>query len=228
MITQIFLGDLWLALGAYGLAQQAYEQGLARMQSIHDPYWTSWLYASYARLQYLCGDLAAAHAAGMVAQQMAQQGKSHIQEQWILINLGQSLMGLGDLTAARACYEQAIALHDKTSWVYRTADAHAGLAALLLAQQAVSAAVDQAEAALAFLAERGLAAANEPFGLYWTSFCVFTAAGDPRAATVLHTAYQQLQTIADQLEEEPLQRAFRERVVVNRQLITAAQAAGAP
>ena len=228
MITQIFLGDLWLALGAYGLAQQAYEQGLARMQSIHDPYWTSWLYASYARLQYLCGDLAAAHAAGMVAQQMAQQGKSHIQEQWILINLGQSLMGLGDLTAARACYEQAIALHDKTSWVYRTADAHAGLAALLLAQQAVSAAVDQAEAALAFLAERGLAAANEPFGLYWTSFCVFTAAGDPRAATVLHTAYQQLQTIADQLEEEPLQRAFRERVVVNRQLIAAAQAAGAP
>jgi predicted ATPase/DNA-binding SARP family transcriptional activator len=228
MITQIFLGDLWLALGAYPLAQQAYEQGLSRMQSIPDPYWKSWLHASYARLQYLCGDPAAAHAAGMVARQIAQEGKSHIQEQWILINLGQALMGVGDLTAARACYEQAIALHDKTSWVYRTADAHAGLAALLLAQQEIIAAIGQAEAALAFLAERGLAAANEPFGLYWTSFCIFTAASDPRAATVLQTAYQQLQTIADQIEDEPLRHSFCEGVVINRQLIAAAQAAAAP
>jgi tetratricopeptide (TPR) repeat protein len=161
----------------------------------------------------------------MVARQIAQEGKSHIQEQWILINLGQALMGVGDLTAARACYEQAIALHDKTSWVYRTADAHAGLAALLLAQQEIIAAIGQAEAALAFLADRGLAAANEPFGLYWTSFCVFTAAGDPRAATVLQTAYQQLQTIANQIEDEPLRHSFCEGVVINRQLIAAAQAA---
>jgi hypothetical protein len=40
---------------------------------------------------------------------------------------------------------------------------------------------------------------------------------------VLVSAYQQLQEIANQLEDERLRRSFLENVVVNRQLVAAAQ-----
>jgi hypothetical protein len=79
---------------------------------------------------------------------------------------------------------------------------------------------------LAHLDQHGLAAASEPFVVYWTCVCVLEAAGDPRAQTVLATAYQQLQETASQLEDERLRRSFLENVAVNHKLVTAAQAAG--
>ena len=226
MITQIFLGDLWMAIGAYDQAQQEYEQALTTVQTIHNPYWKSWLHISYAHLQYLRGDLTAAHNACTSAQQIVQQGKSHVQTQWILIDLGYILTDQGDWQAARHCYEQAIALQAGVDWSYRTADAHAGLAALLLAQGEIAAALVHVEAALTDLKQKGIAVAKEPFRIYLACVRVLQAAGDPRAVDVLRTAAQLLQVIADPLEDAALRQAFLEKVVVNRHLRAAAQAAG--
>ncbi|MFN8489915.1 MAG: BTAD domain-containing putative transcriptional regulator [Caldilineaceae bacterium] len=223
MITQILLGDLWTALGVYAEARQQYEQVLALMQTIYDPYWNSWLLASYGRLQHLCGDPAAAYTTCTHAQQIAQKGRSHIQEQWILTNLGHALADLGR-EAASDCYRQAIALQDGVNWTYRMVDAQAGFAALLLAQNESATALSYAEAALAILAQQGLAAAKEPFQIYWTCVRVLMTACDPRAHDVLHTAYQALQEIASKLEDKTLRRSFLENVVANRALIAAAEA----
>jgi hypothetical protein len=46
-----------------------------------------------------------------------------------------------------------------------------------------------------------------------------------RATTVLHTAYQHLQTIAAQLTDERLRHAFLQEVTVNHHLLTTAQSA---
>ena len=156
---------------------------------------------------------------------MAQKAGNHFIVQRALLNLGHALAGQGDLVAAGHCYQQAIASSNEMYWFFRAADAHAGLAALDLAQNEGATAVPHAEAALALLAQHGLAAASEPFAVYWICVRVLQAAGDPRAQTVLATAYQRLQETAQQLEEERLRRSFLENVAVNRNLVAAAQAA---
>ncbi len=219
MITQILLGDLWMALGAYAAAKQEYEQVLTMMQTIHNPYWKSWLHASYGHLQYLCGDPMAAYMACTRAREIAQQGKSHVQEQWILIDLGHALSALGDWDAARHCYQQAIALKAAGDWTYRIADAHAGLAALFFAQNEQTTALAQIEVALEIIAQQGLAAAKEPFVIYWTAVRILHKQHDPRAVAVLKRASQTLQGIANQLENEALRRSFLDEVIVNRSLL---------
>ena len=218
-----YLGDLWLALGCYEAAQQQYEQVLMLLTTMYSHYAMSGFYSSYGRLQHLRGDPEAAIVTCTAAYQIAQQGGVVVQEQWARIFLGHALLAVGDTGAAEHHYRQAIALHKADNWVYRTADAHAGLAALLLGANEVAAAVVHIEAALDRLAQHGLAGANEPFTVYWTAVRVFTAAKDVRATTVLHTAYQHLQTIAAQLTDERLRHAFLEGVAVNHHLLTAAQ-----
>ena len=226
MITQLFLGDLATALGFYEQAQHAYGQVLVSMQTIHNPYWKSWLYASYSHLYYLCGDAVAAQAAHTQARAIMQQSRSHVEEQWLLIDLGHILASLHDWEGARDCYQKAIACHQETNWVYRTADAHAGMAALLLAQNEVAAALPYSEAALAIVSRQGLAAAKEPFRVYWTSVCVLKANNDPHAVDVLRTASQLLQATMTKLDDKTLRQSFIEKVTINRQLYAAGQDAG--
>ncbi|MFZ4662928.1 MAG: AfsR/SARP family transcriptional regulator [Caldilineaceae bacterium] len=225
-ISLLQMGDLRLALGLYDQAKQTYDQMLSIVQTVHMPHWESWLHASLTRLHHLQGDLAAAQQACEMGSQLAKSSQQHLQEQWMLINRGHLLTAQGDYPAAHASYEQAIAMPKQVNWAYRTADAHAGLASLLLQTNAIAGAVTHVEAALTFLTQLGLAGANEPFTVYWTAVSVFTAASDPHATAVLRTACQQLQAIAGTLEEAEMRRAFLEKVVVNRSLLAAAQTAG--
>lgn len=222
----IHCGDLLMVFGAYDEAQAEYAQGLVFAQTRHAPYWESWLHASMGRLHRLRGEPAAAQTACRLALQMAQSAGNHFIIQWTLILLGHTLADLGDQEAAASYYQEAITRHNGMSWFSCPTDAHAGLAALRLAQNDVRRAVTQVDAALFALAQHGLAAAREPFLVYWTCVRVLKAAGDPRAQTVLTTAYEMLQKVAQQLVDPRLRRSFLANVVVNRQIMDAAQAAG--
>jgi len=222
----VHLLNLWIALGVYDAVQPLYEEALSLVQVSGNAHWESNLYRCYAHWCLLCHDPNAARAFCTDALAIAQRSNDHLQEQQALIYLGHALAALGDYRAAEQHYQQAIALHKPEHWYYRTAEAHAGLADLLLAQNRITEAVPQVEAALALLAQHGLAAAAEPFAVYWTAVCVFTATADPRAAAILRIADQALQEIASTLLDAPLRRSFLEAVAVNRQLIAAAQTRG--
>ena len=219
-------GDLLMALGNYSGAQQEFAQGLALAQTRQMPYWECWLHASSGRLQRLLGDATSAQAVCRMAHQMAQSAGNQFVAQWSLINVGHALAALGENVAAATCYQQAIAASKGGNWFYAPTDAHAGLAALCLSQNDVAAAIPHVEAALSFLTKYGLAAAREPFVVYWSCVRVLDAAGDPRAQEILATAYQIVGETADQVEDKGLQRSFLENVAANRNLIAAAQAAG--
>ncbi len=216
----IHLGNLQSALGNYGEAQVVFDEVLALVQITGGAYWESWVQTSYGRWHHLNGDPSTARALCSSALQTAQQNGIPLQQQWALVYLGHALADVGAMDAAAQHYQQAIALHKAGSWLHRTADAHAGLAALLLAQEQITEAVAQVDAALALLDEHGLAGAAEPFALYWTAIRVLRRAEDPRAICLLHTANRALDEIAGLLEEHSLRRAFLENVAVNR-LITA-------
>ncbi|MFN8489912.1 MAG: BTAD domain-containing putative transcriptional regulator [Caldilineaceae bacterium] len=224
VITLLFSANLWMALGGYAVARQAHEEILAILQTIHNPYWENWRNVSNARLLYLQGDLTAAYTVCTAALQAAQQGGMQLHEQWAHIYLGHICIALGDDKAASQSFQQALATQHPMNWVYHTTDAQAGLAACLLAQNELTSALGHAEAALAQLTQYGLAAAEEPFRVYWTCVQVLRATGDPRAVEVLRTAYQTLQRIAHTLEDEAIRSAFLEDVAANRALCAAAEA----
>ena len=156
---------------------------------------------------------------------MAQATGNYFVEQAVHIYWGHALADLGDMGAAEQHYQQAIALEKGQHWCFRATDAYAGVAVLRLAQNNLLAAVTNVEAALTRLAQHGLAAAREPFVVYWRCVCVLKAVGDPREWTVLAAAYQRLQEIAQQLADEQLRHSFLVHVAVNRNLVAAAQAA---
>lgn len=220
-IAHLHLGDLWLALGHYEKAHQAYEQAASIMQALHIPYWESWLQANIGRLHHLRGDLTAAHAACEVGRRLATANGFQMQEQWVRINHGRLLADQGDYAAAYQCYQPIFATPPPTHWIYRTVDAYAARADLLRQTNDLAGAVTHIETALTLLEQLGLAAAYEPFTVYWTAVRIFTAATDPRATTVLQTANQQLQKIAATLQDPVLRRSFLETVVVNRAIAQA-------
>jgi tetratricopeptide (TPR) repeat protein len=216
----IHLGNLQSALGNYQEAQDVFEEVLALVQITGGAYWESWIQTSYGRWHHLNGDPSMARALCANALQTAQQNDIPLQQQWALVYLGHALADVGAVDAAAQHYQQAIALHKAGSWLHRTADAHAGSAALLLAQEQITDAVAHVDAALALLDEHGLAGAAEPFVVYWTAIRVLRRADDPRATGLLHTANRALHEIAGLLEEHSLRRTFLENVAVNR-LLTA-------
>lgn len=222
----LYLGDLWVALGQYQQAFQQYQQIFPLVEAIHSPYSKSCLHISYGHLHHLRHNPTAALQASTYARQLAAQTGLVVQEQWALVLAGHALTGLGNEENARNSYQQAIALHKPENWVYRTADAYAGLAALLLSANEVADAVTHSEAALAILGQYGLAGAHEPFTVYKTAIRVLQAVGDPRAPVVLQTAYQHWLKIAAKLADEAVHRVFLEEVAVNHQLVTMAQAQG--
>lgn len=224
--TLVHLVHLWLALGAYDAVFPIYTEALALAQTTGNPYWESRLRTTYGRWQQLCGDPIAARISCVYARELAQRSDAQLEEQWALLCLGHTLTALGETAAAYQIYQQAIGLHSAGGWLQCTADAYAGLAALLLSQNQVTDAVTHVEVALAILTQHGLAAAAEPFTVYWTAVRVFTAAADTRASIILRTAYQALQDAASQLQDEALRRSFCQMVTVNRQLLMAAESAG--
>lgn len=222
----IHLCNLYLALGNGQGAQRAYAEALRLAPTIGNARWESQLQASYGRWQHLNGDLPAARTACTHAQHLAQQSGAYLEEQRALIYLGHVLTESGEFEAANQSYQKAIALHKADNWLYRTAEAYAGLGLLLLTQNEVADAVTQAEAALELLAQYGLAAANEPFMVYWACVRVLMTAGDPRTTEVLRTAYERLQEIAHQLSDVTLRHSFLENLPCNRELNTFARQAG--
>ncbi|MFN8488228.1 MAG: hypothetical protein U0350_11585 [Caldilineaceae bacterium] len=225
-VTQIFIGTVAMALGRYAIAQEHYEQILVLFQTIRSPYWENWLRAHYARLLHLRGDPAAARAACLLAQQRMQQNGVRAHQQRVYLYLGHALTELREWEAAESCYQQALAIHQQIQEVYFTLDTYAGLAALALQKNDRVAALSATETVLTFLDKYGVAAAQEPFHIYWICVRVLRATADPRADAVLKTAYTTLQECAVQLEDAALRQSFLENVAANRNLCAAAQAAG--
>lgn len=135
--------------------------------------------------------------------------------------LGHALSGLGDTQGATAAYEQALQRYRQSGFLNRPAEALAGLARLALEQGDLAQALDHAEEVLDHLQSHTLDGTYEPFRVYLTCYRVLQAHDDPRAAEILHTAYNLLQERAAEIEDPRLRRSFLENVRTNREILAA-------
>lgn len=141
-------------------------------------------------LAHLClllhheGDQAQAVALGRRAERIARDNHDRSDLGYALTFMGHALAAEGEDAAARASYEEALALRQQLGETNRALEPRAGLAELALAAGRVEEALAHAEAIATHLEAGNLDVVDEPARVYLAAVRVLQAAGDARA-TVL-------------------------------------------
>ena len=170
-------------------------------------------------LLHLLGDNQAAREQINHSLRVTQQTGDRRSRGYSLTILGYALEGLGHLEKAAESYQQAIELRREMGQHHMVIESLAGLARVSLAQGKLSLALGQVEEILAFLEDNSLDGTEEPFRIYLTCCHVLRANQDPRAQTILNTAYHLLQEQAAKVGDEEMRRSFLENVAAHREIV---------
>lgn len=218
------LGVLWRRLGDYAAARTYLEQDLRISAEIGDRLGEGEALAELGLVLHLQGDDDAALQTLQEARHILEEHGTRSYQPYGLIDLGHVLTSLGRLDEAAAIYRQAMDLRRALGQECLVIENLSGLAAVILAQGHTSQALAHVEEILAYLETHTLDAADVPSRVYMTCYRVLQANGDPRAETILTTAYRLLQERAARIEEEALRRSFLENVAVHREIVAAYRA----
>jgi len=142
--------------------------------------------------------------------------------------LGGAAAGLRQWDEAVEAYSEALQVMQASvgrAWLRRlnqdrVIEPRAGLARVALAQGDLAGALAHVEAILEYLADYpGLRCAYEPLRVYLICYQVLDANADPRAQSVLSTAYDMLQERVANIADEEMRRSCLENVPYNREIV---------
>lgn len=218
-MTLINLGDVAIKQGDYAVAHTYLEHGLRIVREIGNR-WNEGVVLDNL------GNIAASQRDYTTAQTYYEQSLilsraigDREGEAFALWGLGNVGLGLGDLSEAVNCYHQTLTLWRELGHPALTMEAVAGLARVALAQGDLAHAQTHVEEILSYLDQgRSLDGAEEPFWVYLTCYQVLQATHDPRAESILTTAYNLLQERAAKIGDEAARHMFWENVPYHREL----------
>ena len=217
------LGALYIRLGAYARARDYCEQSLQLRRDMSDRFGQGEVLAELALLHHDLGDDEAAYTYSQQANHLAQKVGARSLQAKILTYAGQALAGLARYSEAVTVYQQALAWREQSGQLARTLHIRAGLAQAWLAQGELAQAGAQVDEIDRWLHEETLPNLEEPFRLCLMYYHILKSRQDERAATVLATAHNLLQTQAAQIEDETLRHSFLEKVAIHREIRQAFQ-----
>jgi predicted ATPase len=169
---------------------------------------------------HLLGDDEAACEHGRQSLLILREIGNRRNEGYALTNLGHALTGLGNLKEAAESYQQALALRHELGQHNLAMESLAGLARVSLAQGDLEQAQTQVKEILAYLETETLDGTEEPFRVYLTCYRVLCTNQDPRAKTILNTAYHLLQEQVAKISDEETRRSFLENVAAHREIVS--------
>lgn len=221
------LGLVSWTLGAHGEALEHLQRSLALFQEMGDRRSAGMLLVGLGLVALHLDDAQTAQDYGQQALEIGQQIESPYLEGYGQITLGHALWGLNRPQEAAACYQGGLEQLREIGAHSSAMEALAGLAeAAQVSGEPARAYVDEI---LAYLEEKTLDGAFEPFRVYLTCYRVLKANDDARAAQVLTTAYELLQQHAARIGDEAARRGFLEKVGPHREIVrefTASSPAG--
>jgi predicted ATPase/DNA-binding SARP family transcriptional activator len=215
------VGELLLELGAYGEAEPHLQRALAINREQGALKSEALALRALALLHHHLGQHDAAVAHATAALEIIRRLNDPSAEAHVSLCLGRALAGQGALDEAAAAYAQALALQRELGQHNRVPAALAGLAGVSLRQGDLPRAAAHVEGVLDCLDHAPLDGVPGRADVAWRCFQVLAAAGDPRAATVLAAAHDDLLARAERISDEALRRSFLDNVAVHR-AITAA------
>lgn len=213
------LGFLDATLGNYQAALLNHERSRQISREVGDVHQESHALHNLCVANYMLGNLATADANGQQALAIAQQHQIVEAEAYALNHRGYVLAALGRLAEAQAAFEQACAGWKAVGHQALAIEARSGLAHVVFQRGNLVQAQAVVDEILSFLAENTLEGTDEPFRVYLTCYKTLKANQDPRAFSLLKTAYETLQEQAMKITDQALRTSFLNDVAVNRELI---------
>jgi predicted ATPase/class 3 adenylate cyclase len=217
------LGSVYPRLGDYDRARQCLEQGLKLVRSIGQRAFEAALLLNTASVAHLQGDEVGALAFANAAHDSAVASGQRDLEAFARLVAGHADLGLGRFDAARRAYADSCGLLETLKMRrQQVLDPVSGLARVALAEGRVAVALEYVEQMLAHVAAGGnFDGTEEPLLLPLTCWRVLSAAGDPRAESVLESAMAELLAQADRIVDGPARQGFLTRVPHHREIVAA-------
>ena len=208
------LGMVAHFIGDYVTARDRYEQSLISKRETGDKAGES---ETLAYLGLLCNHLGNNEAAVKYCQEaivIAQDADAGIEQACALIHLG-----LKDLAAAAAAYQQALELRQKLGQHHRAIEAMAGIAQVASAQNDLPTALDYVNQILNHLEAKSSDGFDEPIRVHLTCYEILKDAEDARCYDVLNKASRSLSSRAANLTNEAERQTYLEDVPHHRKLM---------
>lgn len=211
------LGFVRYCQGQYTEAQSCYEEALRINRLYGYRRSESAVLINMAALYNGLGQFERAHEYSQQALDIARTVEDRHKQSAALVHVGHALIGLERYREAQAAYADALALWTETPQNPQVVEPLVGLARVALAEGRLADALGYVERVLAYLdADGSLAHADDPTQIYLTCYHILQANHDPRAETLLQTAYNELRVLAVHLDDDGVRRAFQEDDPVRR------------
>ena len=212
------LGFLYLNMGQLPQAQAAQERALQQLRQLRFTQWEVKALTALGWIHLLSRNLAGALAYATEARAASLAVNEQRQAAYASTCLGYVLIEQQQLAEATAAFHQAIGWHEQMQQANRRLEPLAGLAQVALLQGDLPQAQHLVEEILTHLQNHTLDRTEDAFRVYLTCYQVLRTGHDPRTRTMLHTAYEQLQTRALSLAEPEAQRHFWEAIPTHREV----------
>ncbi|MBN1260267.1 MAG: tetratricopeptide repeat protein [Anaerolineae bacterium] len=215
------LGMVAARMGKFDLAQTLLEKSLRIARELGHGQVEGDVLCALSTLAFQKGDVDAALTQGYEALQVARLMKQRHIEGQALAAIGNALAARGDYQEAAGTLRKALALYRESGQPHLEAENLAALAGIALAQGRRQEALSLIENVLDFLNQSTPDGAEDPFRIYWTCVRVLRDHNDPRAAHILETAYNRLQTQAAWLTDEATRQAMLSNIPAHRDIVRA-------
>ena len=212
------LGFLYLNMGQLPQAQAAQERALQQLRQLRFTQWEVKALTALGWIHLLSRNLAGALAYATEARAASLAVNEQRQAAYASTCLGYILLEQQQVAEAVAAFHQAIGWHEQMQQANRRLEPLAGLAQVALLQGELTQAQHIVEEILTHLQNHTLDRTEDAFRVYHTCYQVLRTGHDPRTRTMLHTAYEQLQTRALSLAEPEAQRHFWEAIPTHREV----------
>jgi len=219
----LVLGNMgWIAgmLGDYPQARTFCEQNLRIAIEAGDQETLAFNYVNLCSICERQGDYQAAQAFGEQALELARQSGDRSAQAWADLFTGHVWVGLSQPGLAFVHYQHGLEIREELSQANLACELRAGLALALLENGRSEEAIEQVRSILQYFDSGGtLDGADEPMRVYLSCILGLESVEDPRAQSLLKTAYQAIQERASKITSEPGRRSFLEKVPYHQEII---------
>lgn len=219
-VTLAWLGVFHTGLGVLDVAQEYIEQGVALCEKIGAQHDLISVLSKQGQWALQSADYQTAYDVAQRALRLTYEHGVLVAQDSLMCICGRALYEMEQYTMAREAYRDALQLQRERGLVKRTIEPLAGLARLAFATDNLSQAIAYCHDILPILISHNNTI-FDPFYADLTCYHILSAAADPRAATILHSAVDRLQEQAQKIYDDNLRRSFLEVVPTHRALLTA-------
>jgi DNA-binding SARP family transcriptional activator/predicted ATPase len=203
-----------------------FEQALSLSREVRSPQSAVMALRGQSLLAHYLGDDQRAHRCAQEALAITQETGLRPKERLAMRLLGHALLGLGELPAAQAAYQQVRDLDEMLEVQHLRIETATDLARVDLVQGDIDQAVARVTTIVPDLETGALAGLEEPALAYLTCYRVLRAAGDARATGVLAAGHAFLQERSEQFADEQQRAEFLATLPAHRELLAEWQAHG--